>query len=178
MNQTFCFNLRIELFETNCDFRLYRIAKADYWRVALRMTVKRKEMKLHADFKCNCFVCLGISSNSRMLHLFEDASTVDAPLTYWSHSAILRLDLIFVRKTYLVLFSYILFSKLLICCIFTNLVSRNNIIENVSIWHQGSILKPKAQSPLTFCLLVQTKMTVSRHVLYHLKTPIKQYKET
>ena len=84
------------------------------------MTVKRKEMKLYADFKCNRFVCLGISSNSRMFHLFEDATTVDAPLTYCSHSTISQLYFIFVKKNYLVLFSfkYTFFSKLLICCIF------------------------------------------------------------
>ena len=119
------------------------------------MTVKRKEMKLHADFKCNRFVCLGISSNSRMFHLFEDATTVDAPLTYCSHSTISQLYFIFVKKNYLVLFSfkYTFFLSYLYVAFFTKLVSWNNIIEHVSIWLQGSILKPKALSRLTFCLL-------------------------
>ena len=46
-----------------------------------------------------------------------------------------------------------------------------------ALWLKGSFLKPKTQSRFKFCLLVQIKMTVSRPLLYHLKTLIKQHKE-
>ena len=68
------------------------------------MTVKRKEIKLYVDFKCNRFVFWVFRPT--LDYLFEDATTVDARLTYCSHSTISQLYFIFVRKKYLVLFYF------------------------------------------------------------------------
>ena len=132
-------------------------------------------MKLYPDYKCNCSVLFwGISSISRIFHLFIDVTSVDAPLTYCL-LAMLLLNFIFVWKRIISFyFKYTLFYSIYMLYYFTKLVSWNNIIENVSIWPQGSIWNLK---PNPFCLLVQIKMTVSIPLIYHSKTPIKQHKQ-
>ena len=95
-------------------------------------------------------------------YLFEDVTTVDAAVTYWSHLTILLLYLIFARRKkiyFFLYFKYTFFLRYLhvYIVLFTKLVSSNNIIENVSIWPRSSILKPRVQSRFTFCLLVQIK---------------------
>ena len=74
--------------------------------------------------------------------------TVDAPLQITFENFADFFSYLFKLKIQYIIFLKYHFKAIYVLFYLTNLIIWNNIYENVSIWPQGSILKPKAQFPV------------------------------